>query len=62
MFLTPAELNPYLRCHRNVAGLEFLNKTNNGLLCYLTAVYRKNFVSPIILHAVSVNGISDFIR
>ena len=33
MFLTQAELKPYLRCHRNVRGLEeFLNKTNTGLL------------------------------
>ena len=33
MFLTQVELDPYLRCHQNVKGLEeFLNKTNTGLL------------------------------
>ena len=33
VFLTEVELDPYRRCHRNVAGLEeFLNKTNTGLL------------------------------
>ena len=47
MFLTQVELDSYLRCHRNIRGLEeFLNKANRSLLRYL----------------VSINDIIGFIR